>query len=59
MEGEKESEPEWEQRHKTKGSGKEAAVQQFALSDGLAPVLAKLVARILRGDFVDMAKSPP
>ena len=30
--------------------------QPFVLSDGLAPVPAKLVTRILRGDFVDMAK---
>ena len=30
--------------------------QPFVLSDGLAPVPAKLVARILRGDFVDMAE---
>ena len=44
---------------KTQGQGKEAVVQQFVLSDGLAPVPAKLMARILRGDFVDMAESPP
>ena len=36
MEGEKESEPEWE---------------QFVLSDGLAPVPAKLVARIFKRRF--------
>ena len=57
MEGEKEeSEPERERRHKTKGSGEEATAQPFVLSDGLAPVPAKLVGRILRGDFVDMAE---
>ena len=57
MEGEKEeSEPERERRHKTKGSGEEATAQPFVLSDGLAPVPAKLVERILRGDFVDMAE---
>ena len=57
MEGEKEElEPERERRHKTKGSGEEAMAQPFLLSDGMAPVLAKLVARILRGDFVDMAE---
>ena len=47
VEGEKEKlEPEREQRRKTKGSGEEATAQPFVLSDGLAPVLAKLVARI-------------
>ena len=30
--------------------------QPFVLSEGLAPIPAKLVARILRGDFVDMAE---
>ena len=57
VEGEKEKlEPEREQRRKTKGSGEEATAQPFVLSDGLAPVPAKLVARILRGEFVDMAE---
>ena len=57
MEGEKEElEPERERRHKTKGSGEEAVAQPFVFSDGVAPVLARLVARIRKGDFVDMAK---
>ena len=57
MEEEKEKlELEREQRRKTKGSGEEATAQPFVLSDGLAPVPAKLVARILRGKFVDMAE---
>ena len=30
--------------------------QPFLLSEGLAPVLAKLVDKIIRGDFVDMAE---
>ena len=48
--------PEREQRRMTKGSGEEATAQPFVLSNGLAPVPAKLVARILRGEFVDMAE---
>ena len=57
IEGEKAKlEPEREQRRKTKGSGEEATAEPFVLSDGLAPVPAKLVARILRGEFVDMAE---
>ena len=57
MVGEKEeSVPEQERRHKTKGLGEEAAAQSFVLSEGLAPVPAKLMGRILRGNFVDMAE---
>ena len=37
-------------------SGEEAVAQPFVLSDGLAPVPSKLVARIVKGEFVDMAE---
>ena len=45
----------------TKKSGADGArgeedSQPFILSEGLAPVPAKLVAKILKGDFVDMAE---
>lgn len=39
----------------TSGSG-DTPPQPFVLSEGLAPIPAKLVACILRGDFVDMAE---
>ena len=55
--GEKEKlEPEQERRCKTRGSGEEATAQPFVLSDSLAPVPAKLVAKILRGESVDIAE---
>ena len=34
----------------------DATARPFIFSEGLPPVAAKLVARILRGDFVDMAE---
>ena len=34
----------------------DGAAQTFVLSDGLAPVPAKLVSKILKGEFVDMSE---
>ena len=38
------------------GKGAEGPTKPFILSEGLLPVSAKLVMRILRGDFIDMAE---
>ena len=38
------------------GKGAEGPTKSFILSEGLPPVPAKLVVRILRDDFIDMAE---
>ena len=38
------------------GKGTELTTRPFLLSEGLPPVPGKLVARILRGNFIDMAE---
>lgn len=56
-EGEDGSQPECGRENKSNATTtKQTGAQTFVLSEGLAPVPAKLVAKILRGDFVDMAE---
>ena len=45
-----------EGRAKGSRTNGEAPPSAFILSEGLAPVPSKLVAKILKGEFVDMAK---
>ena len=42
--------------HKTSTDDSKAATQQFSMGDGLPPVPAKVVEKILSGQFVDMAE---
>lgn len=55
-EGEDGSQLDGVQGPKSTPAEKQACAQTFVLSEGLAPVPAKLVAKILRGDFVDMSE---
>ena len=41
---------------KLQGSGKGSIRPPFVVGEGLAPVAAKLVTKILRGEYVDMSE---